>query len=1134
MATLVIRHEPGGEGYRFSVQRVSATGVKAAPAVELADPLRRMLGDTQLTLGEELAWYLEQYLDYPFGPNEQRAKRVTGELRSWGTEAFIKLFDAGQACNFYSEGTRTGHTELHLIVASDDAAVLAWPWEALHDPLVGDLAQLCRIERQLDRLSDPPPLPENLSSERIGILLITARPDKDQIAYRCISRPLVELIQNRGLPAAVKVLRPPTFAQLCAELHANPGAYHIVHFDGHGGFAASPAGSPSAHAFRGPQGQLVFEEEDGSADPVTADQLSQLLREHRIPIAVLNACQSGMQSAEAEDAFASVATALLRAGVRSVVAMGYSLYVSAAREFLPAFYERLFDSGSIAEATRAGRQALFAQPRRLSARGPYPLQDWLLPVLYQQQPLELKFAQHAQTVAPNRASLPDDARLNFRDAPYGQIGRDSVILALERAMRRPPAGLLVHGLGGVGKTTLVRGFIEWLAETDGLPGDVLWLSFEGIRSADYVINRLVEAQLGTDAMAVPDAQKKLAQLVRKLREKVHLIVWDNFESASGAADVGLDSPMPPEDRQRLKALLEQLRHGKSKVLITSRSDEAWLGPTSCFRIPLGGLKGEERWALADAILQDQGIRADRSDPAMADLLNALEGHPLMMRALLPKLGAQTAASVLKALEQYVPDAHNTDPVEQRLYATLRFVEEGLPDALKPLLYPLGLHESCVDVVLLAMMAERIGQSFDSTATGECLQRLEAAGLARGIGHPVFRLHPALTRYLRARADRLAGDDAIALAWQRTFVEVMAIAANSIVPLPRHEQGPFFALLGECVTQAQRLAEQIATYAYPALTHSLGIHALIGTTCPWHNATSRPSRGIAKPMNRKANMPARTASSETWPYTGATLPPPRPGTARRWRSRSASAMSRARPRPTTSSAAPPRSGATLPPPRPVTARRWRSRSASAMSPARPRPTASSAGWPRIGATSRPPRPGTASRWRSASASAMSPAWSRPTTSLASPPRSGATSPLPRPGTARPWRSRSASAMSPARPPPITGSASPPRCGATSRPPRPGTASRWRSRSASVMRSARPGPTTSSAGWPKSGATSRPPRPGTASRWRSTSAWAMRPARPGITPCWARWPKSGATSRPPRPGTASRWRSRSASAMQTARP
>jgi hypothetical protein len=51
-----------------------------------------------------------------------------------------------------------------------------------------------------------------------------------------------------------------------------------------------------------------------------------------------------MIDATAQDAFASVAAALLQAGVRSVMAMSYSLYVSAARVFLPEFYRRFFVS----------------------------------------------------------------------------------------------------------------------------------------------------------------------------------------------------------------------------------------------------------------------------------------------------------------------------------------------------------------------------------------------------------------------------------------------------------------------------------------------------------------------------------------------------------------------------------------------------------------------------------------------------------------------------------------------------------------------------------------------------------------------------------------------------------------------
>ncbi|MGZ0171973.1 MAG: hypothetical protein ACKVHE_20710, partial [Planctomycetales bacterium] len=71
--------------------------------------------------------------------------------------------------------------------------------------------------------------------------------------------------------------------------------------------------------------------------------------------------------------------------------MGWSLYVSAAQEFLPAFYRRLFESGQFPEAVRAGRQQLLAQKKRVCARGRYELEDWVVPVLYQQDVFELDF-----------------------------------------------------------------------------------------------------------------------------------------------------------------------------------------------------------------------------------------------------------------------------------------------------------------------------------------------------------------------------------------------------------------------------------------------------------------------------------------------------------------------------------------------------------------------------------------------------------------------------------------------------------------------------------------------------------------------------------------------------------------------
>lgn len=232
MPALIIRHVEASDPPQFQVVRLK-DGKTTAPAAIVSPASTPVKDLPNSNLSVKLRWYLEEFLGYPFPPKTDQAERVQAALRGWGEQAFTALFGAGSGRDFYHDAYRDGLENLDLRIASDHPGVLAWPWEALADPQhPGALAHHCRIERQLDRGHDPLPLPEGLPRDRINILFVTARPYEGDVRFRSLSRPVVEWIEQRELPAQVTILRPPTFQRLREHLRERPAYYHIIHFWG--------------------------------------------------------------------------------------------------------------------------------------------------------------------------------------------------------------------------------------------------------------------------------------------------------------------------------------------------------------------------------------------------------------------------------------------------------------------------------------------------------------------------------------------------------------------------------------------------------------------------------------------------------------------------------------------------------------------------------------------------------------------------------------------------------------------------------------------------------------------------------------------------------------------------------------
>ncbi|MEO0408270.1 MAG: tetratricopeptide repeat protein, partial [Cyanobacteria bacterium P01_A01_bin.135] len=760
---LLIEHVSGQ--IRLSWQRRQEMP-RSAPEVPFTHPF-----DAEI-LGE-LRWYLEEYLDFPYGIYPDKAVAVEGQFQDWGQQLFDLVFQSSdEAREFYQEATRDGLDRCEVGIASDNPQVLNLPWELLYSPDDQFLApKLAGIYRSLSGYMVRPELPA-LPNDKLNILLVIARPyDERDVAFQTIARHILEALKPIRQYVNLKVLRPPTFAAFEQELNAHrDGFYHIVHFDGHGTF--DPEARAPQYQLTGEtgQGQLVFETLDGKADVVNADRIAQSLMSCRVPVFVLNACKSAQEGGEK---FSSVATRFVAAGAQGVVAMAYSVYAEAAKQFMGRFYGELVRGSSVSEAVAAGRLSMLNAPQRRSPKGERPLQDWMVPVLYRQQPyVPFTPKQEVESFAALIAQAEGDAapygiqETQVVDLPeagaYGFVGRDYDILRLERAYRQNSV-VLLKGMGGVGKTQLAIGFARWLEDTQGRTGGIFFTSFEGGATLSNVVNRIGRA-LGGDQFARYQAEQQEAVVLNYLHQNPCLLVWDNLEPVAGFP-AGNEPLLSAEERGRLTAFLKAVQGSPTWVLVTSRREEPWLDCGYAL-VALSGLARPDAEVLAARILQTAGVDRGTLAPEYLELFDLLGGHPLSLRVVLPHLRRQTPGALVEALRRGLDtfSAPEEEGRERSLVVSLDYSFVALSVKARRHLPFLGLFTERVNADWLGSFSgnpdDEDGQAYRAVF-GENLQKedwlvilreAEAASIVELLGETIYKLHPTLPWYLRQRLE----------------------------------------------------------------------------------------------------------------------------------------------------------------------------------------------------------------------------------------------------------------------------------------------------------------------------------------------------------------------------------------------
>ncbi|MBH8563823.1 tetratricopeptide repeat protein [Nostoc sp. CENA67] len=737
MATNRLRITHQSETIQLSWQR-RYENPRLAPAVPFQQPF-------DAENAAELRWYLEDYLKFPYGIFPGNAAKIEQKLQQWGQDLFELVFRSSEkAREFFQEATREGLDNCELGIISDKAEVLNLPWELLYSPDYQFLApSLAGMYRSLSSQAVKAPLPP-MPDDQLNILLVIARPDDEQdVGFKTIARPLLAALQPIRQRVNLKVLRPPSLKAFEAELQANKGFYHIVHFDGHGNFDNNT------------QGVLVFEDELGNEQVVSAREIAQYLTDCRVPIFVLNACKSGQVG---EEAFSSVAGQLVKLGAKGVVAMAYSVYAKGAEHFIGRLYGELVRGECIAAAVAAGRKSMSIEKLRPSPKGNLPLQDWLVPILYQQEPytpfVPKKTAPSFADLMAQADNTPQSSKaVDLPDeSAYGFIGRDYEILRLERAFRQNHV-VLVQGMGGVGKTELVAGFARWLDDTQGRE-HIFFTSFEQGAGLSQVINQIGRA-LGGERFSqmMPEQQEGVVR--QYLQTHRCLLIWDNFEPVNGFP-TGNEPLVSGEERNKLKRFLKELRGGKSWVLITSRREEPWLD-CGYSLINLRGLSQADAQELAAKILQTVGVERKNLPAEYLELLKLLGGHPLSLRVVLPHLKTQTPVQLIEALRRGLDtfEGEEDEDKDKSLTISLDYSFGKLSEKTRRHLPFLGFFYERIDAITLNMCSEALSNQFRQkyqALFGEILKESNwikildegvQAGILENWNHDLIQLAPSL-------------------------------------------------------------------------------------------------------------------------------------------------------------------------------------------------------------------------------------------------------------------------------------------------------------------------------------------------------------------------------------------------------
>ncbi|MEH1908389.1 CHAT domain-containing protein [Nostoc sp.] len=509
-----------------------------------------------------------------------------------GQQLFFWLDGDGR---WLSRGIANCRAEGLVIAIDTDKKLAHLPWEVLHDgedflvkrvnPVVLPLRW---IEKETSGFA--------VETRQLRVLFMATDPEDVEPKLDFEQEEAKILADTRDFNLDLRVEESGCVSELGKVWSRYFNDFDVFHLTGHasitpGEAEKNPTPNPSPQARRGDlepnTPYFITETEIGDRHETTAAELAEVFRFRFPKLVFLSGCRTGQ--APDKGAVPSMAEALIAQGARAVLSWGRPVEDRTATAAAAHLYGKLATGYELAEALASTYQQLFKQNVR----------DWHLLRLYVQGECPGALVEVLGDLPP---SAPEPAYQQFLDPDTQQVrvAKPSEFVGRRRTLQRclkairTSLGVLIHGLGGVGKSTVTARLLERMVGYHRL------VNFRQL-DEDKLLKTLAEQCTSERGHEILNGKLPLMQRLTKFfteglntKEQRFAFVLDDFE-----ANLELRNGvyvLQPQVVDVLLALLKAIQNSQlpHKVIITCRYNFTLSELNHrLYREPLGALGGAD-------------------------------------------------------------------------------------------------------------------------------------------------------------------------------------------------------------------------------------------------------------------------------------------------------------------------------------------------------------------------------------------------------------------------------------------------------------------------------------------------------------------------------------------------------------